>query len=110
MITVVNEWKFKKSGNKDEGLNAAVDLIEYFKKEEPGVRLSLWLQDVNDSDKYFHITVFESKQDYEKVRNSSGIEQFVDRLYPEVDDDGVIRSECEIILCNETKLGAINLI
>ena len=110
MITVVNEWKFKKNGDKEEGLNAAVDLVGYFKTNEPGVRLSLWLHDVNDSDKYFHITVFETKKDYQKARNSNGIDKFVDRLYPQVDATGVIRSECKIILCNKAQLEPVNLI
>lgn len=59
-VTIVNDWKFKEGGNIHKGLAAAAELVEYFKANEPQMRLSLWLRDRNNPLRFFHITVFDT--------------------------------------------------
>ena len=52
-------------------------------KEKPR-RLSLWLEDRDNAYHHYHITVFDSLEALERVRNSEAIKRFVSRLFPHI--------------------------
>ncbi len=83
-ITVVNDYDFKPDGDIAEGKSAATELVEYFKKDVPEVQLSLWLEDRDNPFHHYHITVFETLESLEKVKESEAIKRFVDRLFPHI--------------------------
>lgn len=83
-ITVVNDYDFKPDGDVAEGKAAAAELVEYFKAEVPEVQLSLWLEDRDNPLHHYHITVFDSIEALERVRESDAIKRFVDRLFPHI--------------------------
>jgi len=83
-ITVVNDYDFKPDGDVAEGKSAAAELVDYFKKDVPEVQLSLWLEDRDNALHHYHITVFDSLESLEKVRESDAIKIFVDRLFPHI--------------------------
>jgi quinol monooxygenase YgiN len=83
-ITVVNDYDFKPGADIAEGKAAAADLVEYFKNDVPEVQLSLWLEDRDNPHHHYHITVFESMESLEKVKQSDAIKRFVDRLFPHI--------------------------
>ena len=83
-ITVVNDYDFKPDGDVAEGKAAATELVAYFKAQVPEVQLSLWLEDRDNPLHHYHITVFDSLEALEKVRQSAAIKRFVDRLFPHI--------------------------
>ena len=62
----------------------AAELVEYFKASVPEVQLSLWLEDRDNPLHHYHITVFDSLEALERVRESDAIKRFVDRLFPHI--------------------------
>ena len=42
-VAIVHDWKLKKDGNVEKEIAAAAELVDYFKKNEPHINLSLWL-------------------------------------------------------------------
>lgn len=97
-ITIVNDWKFKQGGDVDEGLAAAAELVEYFRANEPEIRLSLWLRDRNDPLRFFHITVFDKYETFQSICQSKGILRFVERLYPHIVEQSHTAPECDVVL------------
>ena len=91
-ITVVNEWRFRKDGDIEEGKAAAVELVEHFRKNVPAVQLSLWLEDEDDPYHHFHITVFDNKEALLKLRESQAIDHFIKRLLPQIIRDETFKS------------------
>lgn len=83
-ITVVNDYDFKPDADLTEGKAAAVDLVAYFKANVPEVQLSLWLEDRDNPLHHYHITVLDSLEALERVRNSAAIKRFVERLFPHI--------------------------
>ena len=108
-VTIVNDWKFKEGGNIDKGLAAAAELIDYFKANEPRMRLSLWLRDRNDPLRFFHITVFDTYEAFQKICQTEGIQRFVEQLYPEIDQASHVAPECDVVLSSGGTLGPVTL-
>lgn len=98
-VTVVNDWRFKEDGNIEKGMKAAADLVDYFKANFPEVQLSLWLRDRGNPRRFFHITVFDSLEALSRVRESQGIQAFVEQLFPEIIHDHTYTSPaCDVVL------------
>lgn len=108
-ITIVNDWKFKEGGNVAKGLTAAAELVEYFKAHEPQVRLSLWLKDRNDPLRFFHITVFDTYEAFQRICQSEGIKRFVEQFYPEIDQSTHVAPECDVVLSSGATLDPVTL-
>ena len=83
-ITVVNDYDFKPDGDVAEGKAAAAELVRYFKAEVPEVQLSLWLEDRDNPLHHYHITVLDSLEALDRIRQSQAIHRFVDRLFPHI--------------------------
>jgi len=83
-VTVVNDYDFRPDGDVDEGKAAAAELVDYFTAEVAEVQLSLWLEDRDNPLHHYHITVFDSMDALERVRESHAIKRFVDRLFPHI--------------------------
>lgn len=83
-ITVVNDYHFKPDADLAEGKAAAAALVEYFEAEVPEVQLSLWLESQDDPLHHYHVTVFDSLEALERVKESDAIRRFVDRLFPQI--------------------------
>ena len=106
-VTVVNDYYFKPHGDVAEGKAAAAELVEYFKKEVPEVELSLWLAGQENPLHHYHITVFSTGDVIQKVRDSSAIKRFVDRLYPHVDHSSFISPACDVWLADGTGVNSV---
>ena len=78
-VTVVHAYAFTPDGDVADGKAAAAELVQYFKRDVPGVQLSLWLEDRDNPLHHYHITVFDSDDPLERVRKSAAIKRFVDR-------------------------------
>lgn len=96
--TIVNDYFFKPDGDVEEGKAAAVELIEYFKKDVPEVQLSLWLESKENPLHHYHITVFDNADVVERVKKSKAIEKFVGRLFPHIDQSTYISPVCDVWL------------
>lgn len=99
-ITVVNDYYFKPHGDVLEGKAAAEELVAYFKAEFPEVQLSLWLQDRDNSLHHYHITVLDPPEVLEKLRQSEGIQRFVNRLFPQISHSTYISPTCDVWLAD----------
>jgi quinol monooxygenase YgiN len=109
-VTIVNEWFFKEDGDIDEGLAAAADYVAYMKTNNPGLELSLWLQDHNNPLHFFHVSVFASQEVAERERKSEGTKRFTDRLYPEIHlDETFTQPECDVVLSSGAQLESVSL-
>jgi hypothetical protein len=97
-FAVVNDYFFKPDGDVAEGKAAAAELVEYFKAEVPEVRLSLWLESQDNPLHHYHITVFDSPETLQRVRDSTAIERFTGRLYPHIDHSTFISPGCGVWL------------
>jgi hypothetical protein len=101
-ITVVNDYDFKPDGDVAEGKAAAAELVEYFKAHFPEVQLSLWLADQDNPLHHYHITVFDSLEAFERVRESEAIKRFVDRLFPHIAHSTYISPITDVWLADGT--------
>ena len=99
-FTVVNDYFFKPDGDVEEGKSAAAELVEYFKTKVPEVQLSLWLESSENSLHYYHITVLDSPNDLQRLRESEAIKKFTDRLYPHIDHSTFISPGCQVWLAD----------
>ena len=97
--TVVNDYFFKPGGDVAEGKAAAAELLEYFKSDEPEVQLSLWLESTENSLHHYHITVFDTPEAIERIKQSKGIERFIERLFPHIDHSTYVSPACDVWLC-----------
>jgi len=97
-VTHVHDWYFKPDGDIDEGIAAMVEYVDYLKANEPGLELSLWLRDRDSPRHFFHIAVYDSLESLERASNSEGTDQFVERLYPEMDESTHTYPTCDVIL------------
>lgn len=97
-ITIVNDYDFKPDGDVAEGKAAAAELVEYFLQNCPEVQLSLWLEDTDNPLHHYHITVFDSEADVQRVVKSDGIKRFVDRLFPHIAHSTYISPKCNVWL------------
>ena len=101
-ITIVNDYDFKPDGNVAEGKAAARELVEYFQTDVPEVQLSLWLEDRDNPLHHYHITIFDSIDDLERVRKSDAIKRFVDRLFPHIAHSTYISPVTDVWLADGT--------
>jgi hypothetical protein len=99
-VTVVNDHYFKRDGDIAEGKAAAAELVEYFKAHFPEVQLSLWLEGSENPLHHYHITVFDSAEVIQKLRESEGIKRFIGRLYPHIDHSSFISPLCDVWLAD----------
>ena len=97
-FTIVNDYFFKPNGDVAEGKAAAAELVEYFNDDVPEVQLSLWLEARENPLHHYHITVFDSPEVVERVRESDAIEKFIGRLYPHIDQSTFISPGCDVWL------------
>lgn len=109
-LTVVNDWRFKEDGDIEKGMKAAEELVHYFRDQVPEVQLSLWLRDRDNPLHFYHITVFDSPAALKKVRESAGIQRFVEKLFPEiVHDETYVSPACDTWLSSGGTLNAVPL-
>ena len=80
-VTVVHDYYFKPDGDVAEGKAAAAELVEFL-KSLPANQVTLWLEDRENPLHHFHINVFDSIEDFEKVVQADEVKRFSDRLYP----------------------------
>lgn len=99
-VTVVNDYDFKPDGDVEEGKAAAAELVAYFNEKFPEVQLSLWLEDRDNPRHHYHITVFDSIEVLDKVKESDGIKRFVDRLFPHIAHSTYISPVCDVWLAD----------
>jgi quinol monooxygenase YgiN len=99
-VTVVNDYRLKADGDKEEAMAAAAELVDDFLSHHPGVQLSLWLEDKNDPLHHYHITVFDDEATFEKVKESKGIKHFIERYYPHMDQSTHVAPLCDVWLCD----------
>lgn len=99
-FTVVNDYFFKPDGDVAEGMAAAAELVEFFNDGVPEVQLSLWLKGRENPLHHYHITVFDSPEALECIRESQAIERFVRRLYPHIDQSTFISPGCDVWLAS----------
>jgi quinol monooxygenase YgiN len=97
-VTIVNDYRLKADADKAEALAAAAELVKDFNRNQPGIQLSLWLEDQNEPLHHFHITVFDDQQAMENVRSSEGIQRFVERFYPHMDQSTHLAPTCDVWL------------
>ncbi len=108
-VAIIHDWKFKKDGNVEKGIVAAAELVDYFKKNEPYIKLSLWLRDQKEPLRFFHIMVTESQEAFKKICQTEAIMRFVEKLYPEIDQKSLTAPACDIVLCSGGTLQTIRL-
>lgn len=108
-IAVVNDYDFKPDGDVAEGKAAAQELVEYFKTHEPEVQLSLWLEDRDNPLHHYHVTVFESVEALERVKESEAIERFVGRLFPHIAHSTYIAPVTDVWLADGSGVTAVPL-
>jgi phage replication-related protein YjqB (UPF0714/DUF867 family) len=106
-FTIVNDYFFKPNGDVAEGKAAAAELVEYFNDDVPEVQLSLWLEARENPLHHYHITVFDSPEAVERVRESDAIEKFIGRLYPHIDQSTFISPGCDVWLADGKGVEAI---
>ncbi|NIR45949.1 MAG: hypothetical protein GWN99_16040 [Gemmatimonadetes bacterium] len=106
-VTVVNDYDFKPDGDVKEGKAAAAELVEYFKSDVPGVQLSLWLEDQDNPLHHYHITVFDSLETLEEVKESKAIERFVQRLFPQIAHSTYIAPTTDVWLADGSGVQAV---
>lgn len=99
-VTVVNDYDFKPDGDVAEGKAAAAELVEYFKNDVPEVQLSLWLEDRDNPLHHYHITVLDSVEALETVRQSEAIKRFVERLFPHIAHSTYISPTADVWLAS----------
>lgn len=80
-VTVVHDYYFKPDSDVNEGKAAAAEFVEYL-ETIPEVQFTLWLEDRENPLHHFHINTFDSVDDLFKVKDSSEVKRFTDRLYP----------------------------
>lgn len=97
-VTIVNDYRLKANGDKKEAMAAAAELVQNFNTNQPGVQLSLWLEDQGEPLHHFHITVFDDQTAMEHVRSSEGIKRFVERFYPHMDQSTHLAPTCDVWL------------
>ena len=97
-VTIVNDYRLKTGADKDAAMAAAAELVRDFIDHQPGVQLSLWLEDRNEPLHHFHITIFDDQQAVDKVRASEGIARFVERFYPHMDQSTHLAPTCAVWL------------
>lgn len=97
-VVDLHDWHFREDGDLEEGIAAIREYVQYLKDEEPGMQLSLWLRDQEDPLRYFHVAVYQDHVALERARRSAGTARFVDRLYPEIDEETHTAPECDVIL------------
>lgn len=107
-IAIVNDYFFKPDGNVEEGKAAADELVEYFMADVPEVELSLWLASQENPLHHYHITVFNTGDAIQKVRDSDAIKRFIDRLYPHIDHSTFISPVCDVWLADGSGLKNIH--
>ncbi len=88
---------------------AAAELVDYFKKNELHIKLSLWLRDHKEPLRFFHIVMTESQEALEKICQTEAIQRFVEKLYPEIDQESFTAPACDIVLCNGGPLEEVKL-
>jgi len=107
-VTVVNEWWFKEGADLDKGKAAASKLVDYFNKNWDSVQLSLWIEDRDDPLHHFHITVFDDIDAVMKIRESEGIQQFIEKFWPLIVRDETYKSPaCNTWLCSVNEIKEI---
>jgi hypothetical protein len=97
-FTVVNDYFFKPDGDVEEGKAAARELVEYFNRSAPEVQLSLWLESSENPLHHYHITVFDSAEPLQALKDSKAIKKFTGRLYPHIDHSTFISPGCGVWL------------
>lgn len=108
-ITVVNDYDFKPGGDVKGGKAAAAELVRYFKEEVPEVQLSLWLEDRDNPLHHYHITVLDSAEALEKVRESDAIKRFVDKLFPHIAQSTYISPTTDVWLADGAGIKPVRL-
>jgi quinol monooxygenase YgiN len=96
-VTVVHDYYFKPNGNVAEGKAAAAEFVAFL-KDVPGNQMTLWLEDRENPLHHFHINVFDSIEDFEKVLATKEVKQFSDRLYPHTARRTHIAPLCDVWL------------
>lgn len=99
-FTVVNDYFFKPDADVEEGKAAAAELVRYFKAEVPSVQLSLWLESRENPLHHYHITVFDTAEALQELRDSEAIKRFTGRLYPHIDHSTFISPGCDVWLAH----------
>jgi len=97
-VTIVNDYRLKAGADKDEAMAAAAELVRDFNDNHPGVQLTLWLEDQYEPLHHFHITVFDDQNAVDKIRSSEGIDRFVKRFYPHMDQATHLAPTCDVWL------------
>lgn len=98
-VTVVNDWRFKPRAKIEKGLAAAAEYADYLTRNNPQVRLSLWLAVREESRRFMQITIFDSHEAYLRERESPRAQALMAELNPEIaDSQTTIGTECDVIL------------
>ena len=63
--------------------------MTYVRDNEPGTKLYLSLQDVEEPKRFLHVTIFEDQAAQNIHTNSKAVDRFTGTLYPET-VDGVV--------------------
>ena len=108
-VTIVNDYYFKRDGDIREGKAAAAELVVYFNAHFPEVQLSLWLEGNENPLHHYHITVFDNAEIIQRVRDSEGIQRFIDRLYPHIDHSSFIAPTCNVWLAGGPGVQSVSL-
>jgi len=107
-VTVVNEWWFKQDADIEKGKKVASELVDDFNNNWSSVQLSLWIEDRSDPLHHFHITVFDDIEAVMQIRESEGIQRFIEKFWPLIVRDETYKSPaCDVWLCDTNNIKKI---
>jgi len=106
-VTVVNDWRFADDADMDEAMDAIRAYMSYLDENDTGLEQSLWLRVRDDTLRYFHIATYRTLEELKTQLQSDGTERFVDRLYPHIDPDSVVRPVGDVVANVGTGPGAV---
>ncbi len=96
-VTVVNDWRFTEDADLAEAFDAIRAYMAYLDQNDTGMEQSLWLRVRDDTLRYFHIATYRTPEELETQMQSDGTERFVERLYPHIDPDSVVRPVGDVV-------------
>lgn len=103
-LTVVNDWRFLPDADVEAGMSVIREYIDYLKRDEPGLELSLWLRVADDPLRFFHLATYRTREALERQWTSEGTQRFVHRLSPLIDQSSVVQPIGHVVASSGGKL------